>query len=526
MKLRTFALVAAALAVPRLASAQAERWWSDVRALAHDSMRGRNAGSPEHRKAAEFIAAAFRAAGLKPGGTNGFLQPVPLIERTIDERQSSLTLIRGEESERLTLGEDATLTFRAPLAASFEAPVVFVGYGLDVPQYGYDDLAGIDLKGKIVAYITGMPKRVPGPVLSHLRNQAWPRFRARGAVGLIIFSPPRGGDTAWARIARGRLNAQMALADSINETQRGNRLSLQWNAGRAEKLFAGAPERFAAIAARADSGLPLPHFDLPVRLRSTVALRERAITSENVVGILPGSDPRLRDEYVVLTAHLDHIGIGRPINGDSINNGAMDNASGAALLMDVARQLASSGAAPRRSIVFAAVTAEEKGLLGSRYFSFNPTVPAGAIVADINTDMFLPIIPLKMIMANGLEESDLADDARRASQAVGVPVVTDPEPEENRFVRSDQYSFILRGVPALSIKVGFTRDSPEHATIKDFRARRYHYPADDLEQPINFETAAGFERFYLALVKEVANRETRPAWYQSSFFRELATRSR
>jgi Zn-dependent M28 family amino/carboxypeptidase len=224
----------------------------------------------------------------------------------------------------------------------------------------------------------------------------------------------------------------------------------------------------------------------------------------------------------VLTAHLDHIGISRPVNGDSINNGAMDNASGTALLMDAARQLAANRAALERSIVFAAVTAEEKGLLGSRYYSFNPTVPSGAIVANINTDMFLPIIPLKMIMVNGLEESDLAEDARRAGQAVGVPVVTDPEPEENRFVRSDQYSFILRGVPALSIKVGFTRDSPEHATIKEFRAKRYHYPADDLEQPVNFETAAGFERFYLALVKEVANRPMRPAWYPSSFFRERA----
>jgi Zn-dependent M28 family amino/carboxypeptidase len=178
---------------------------------------------------------------------------------------------------------------------------------------------------------------------------------------------------------------------------RGNRLQLQWNATRAEKLFAGAPERFAGLAARADSGLPLPHFDLPVRLRSTAALRERPIRSENVIGVLRGSDPRLRDEYVVLSAHMDHIGVGRPVNGDSINNGAMDNAAGTALLMDAARQLAANRSGLRRSIIFAAVTAEEKGLLGSRYFAFHPTVPSSAIVADLNTDMFLPIIPLRMI---------------------------------------------------------------------------------------------------------------------------------
>jgi hypothetical protein len=518
MKLALVLAAALIAAMPQSAQAQAERWWADVQALSHDSMRGRNAGSPEHRKAAEFVAAAFRMAGLRPAGTSGFLQPVRLVERTLDEKASSLTLVRDGKTEQLALGEDAILTIRAPLVPSLDAPVIFVGYGLDTPQYGYDDLSGVDLEGKIVAFINGTPKRIPGPVLAHLRNQAWPRFRARGAVGLIQFSPPRGGDTAWARIARGRLNAQMALADSMHEVQRGNGLSVQWNSTRGEKLFAGAPERFATIAARADSGLPLPHFDLPVRLRSVAALRERALTSDNVIGILPGSDPRLRDEYIVLSAHLDHVGIGRAIDGDSIYNGAMDNAAGTALLMNAARQLAANRGALKRSIVFAAVTAEEKGLLGSRYFAFNPTVPSGAIVANVNTDMFMPIIPLKMIMANGLEESDLADDAKRAGQAVGIPVVTDPEPEENRFVRSDQYSFILRGVPALSIKVGFTRDTPEHAAVKEFRAKRYHYPADDVTQPVNLETAAGFERFYLALVKEVASRETRPAWYASSFF--------
>ncbi len=504
------------------AMAQAEQWWSDVKALAHDSMRGRDTGSPEHRKAAEFIAAAFRQAGLKPGGTAGYLQAVKFVARSIDEPQSSLTLIRAGQEEKLVLGEDAFFVLRAPLAARVDAPVVFVGHGLNLPEYGHDDLKGLDLKGKVVAYLTGTPKGIPGPVLSHARNQAWPTFRAAGAVGMIVFSPPRGGDTAFARIARNRLAPSVALADPAIETQTGNGLSIQFNAARAGKLFAGAPERFEVLAARSDSGLPIPGFALPIRLRSVARVQERPFSSDNVIGILPGSDPQLRNQYVVLTAHLDHIGVSRPVNGDSINNGAMDNASGAALLMDVARKLGALPNALRRSVAFVAVTGEEKGLLGSRYFAYHPTVPDPSIVADLNTDMFLPIIPLRMIMVNGLEESDLADDAQHAGQSLGLNVVTDPEPEENRFVRSDQYSFILRGVPALSLKVGFGRDTPEHQTIKDFRAKRYHMVGDDVDQHVDLDAAAGFERYYIALVTSVANRASRPSWKADSYFRRFA----
>lgn len=521
---RTFllGLTLTAINAPECAAQDAERWWRDVQALAHDSMKGRQTGSPEHRKAAEYVAATYRKAGLEPAGTNGFFQPVRFTMRTIDESRSSLVLIRDGREESLTLGRDASLLPRAPLAPSVDAPVVFVGYGLQLPEYGYHDLDGIDVRGKIVAYITGSPRGVPGPVLSHARNQAWVAFRRAGAVGMIIFTSYRGGDSAYLRGARNRLAPAASPADSTIDVMRGNRLYVQMNAARGEKLFARAPRSFAWLATRADSGLPLPRFDLPVRLRSRVHVVEQQITSDNVAGLLRGNDPNLRDEYVVLTAHLDHVGIGRPERGDSIYNGAMDNAAGSALLMEMARLLGAQRASLRRSVILVAVTAEEKGLLGSRYFAFNPTVPDASIVANLNTDMFLPIIPLRMIMANGLEESDLAVSAHAAGKAVGVPVVTDPEPEENRFVRSDQYSFILRGIPALSVKVGFGRDTPEHQKIREFRSQRYHGPADDTSQPVDLEAAAGFARFYAALVREVANRDQRPAWNDDSFFRRLA----
>jgi hypothetical protein len=520
---RTMVLSALLVAVALPASAQsAERWWADVQALAHDSMGGRQTGSPEHRKAAEYVARAFRIAGLEPAGSDGFFQPVAFTLRTIDESRSSLVLVRDGEGDRLALGADASFMPRMPLAPEVEAPVVFAGYGLQLPEYGYRDLEGIDLRGKVVAYLAGSPKGVPGPVLSHARNQAWVAFRRAGAVGMIQFSSFRGGDSAYLRGAATRLVPAFSLADPMIDVQTGNRLAVQMNSARAERLFTGAPRGYDWLAARADSGLPLPHFDLPVRVRSRVHVIERTITSDNVVGLLRGSDPSLRDEYVVLTAHLDHVGVGRPVEGDSIYNGAMDNGSGSALLMEMARVLAPQRANLRRSVLLVAVTGEEKGLLGSRYFAFHPTVPSGSIAANLNTDMFLPIIPLRMIMANGLEESDLAESAEAAGRAVGVPVVTDPEPEENRFVRSDQYSFILHGIPALSVKVGFGRDTPEHQKVREFRARRYHRPADDTGQPVDLDAAAGFARFYATLVKEVANRETRPSWREESYFHRLA----
>jgi Zn-dependent M28 family amino/carboxypeptidase len=272
----------------------------------------------------------------------------------------------------------------------------------------------------------------------------------------------------------------------------------------------------------ASAGKPLPKFELPASLRSAVAVVSQDVESPNVVGVLPGSDPVLKDEYVVLSAHLDHVGVGEVPNGDRIYNGAMDNASGIAGLIETAVAIRDAKTRLRRSLVFLAVTAEEKGLLGSRYYANHPTVAADRVVANVNTDMFLPIIPMRSVNVSGFEESDLAGDVRQAAKAIGVEIAADPEPERNIFTRSDQYSFIKRGVPAIFPKIGFRKDSPEHAIMKRWRAERYHAPSDDLSQPVDFKAAADFNRFYLAIVESVANRPTRPRWNDDSFFRRFA----
>lgn len=515
------ALTALIVAVAPCAAAQAEAWWGHVQALAHDSMRGRATGSPEHRKAAEYVAAHFRQAGLTPGGTDGFFQPVKFVTRSIVEERSSAALVRDGVPEPLRLGEDAYFVLRAPLAERVEAPLVFVGYGLHIPELGHDDLAGLDLRGKVVVTLPGVPQGLAGPVVSHARSNGWAALRRAGAIGVIVIASPR-ADVPWARAALARFTPQMTLADEALNTTGGQSLSLTFNPASAERLFLGSGHRFAELLALADSGKPLPRFALPVSIRAVAKTMTVETVSDNVAGILPGSDPRLRNEYVVLSAHLDHVGVGWPIDGDSIYNGAMDNASGIATLIETATAMARMKTRPRRSIVFLAVTAEEKGLLGSRYYAAKPTVPAASIVANLNTDMFLPINPLKALIVNGLEESDLADDAREAAAPLGIAVLSDPEPERNAFVRSDQYSFIQRGIPALSLKAGFTKDSPEHERVKRWRAERYHGPADDLDQPVDRQAAADFNRLYLALVTRVANRATRPAYHADSFFRRFA----
>ena len=266
----------------------------------------------------------------------------------------------------------------------------------------------------------------------------------------------------------------------------------------------------------------LPHFAIPARLKATVAVDRADVTSENVAAILPGSDPALRGEYIAFTAHLDHLGVGKPIGDDSIYNGAMDNASGVASLLDVAAILKDSGAKLRRSVLFVAVTGEEKGLLGSRYFANAPTVDPKAIVADINTDMFLPLFPLRSLTVYGLAESDLGDDAVAAAQSSGIAAEPDPEPKRNIFIRSDQYSFIRQGIPSLALKVGFAKGSPEEQTMKKWLTERYHAPSDDLNQPVDKQAAGEFDALVTRLIERVANRDRRPRWKDASFFKRFA----
>ncbi len=432
-----------------------QTWWDHVKVLADDKLEGRDTGSRGERAAQAYAVEQLKSAGAEPAGANGFYQPVKFVSRQIVEKDCSLTLIRDGKREPLTLGEDAIIGTRVMPARTVEAPLVFVGYGLKIPEKDYDDFAGLDLHGKLVVIFSGSPSEIPGALASHYQTAAerWKVLRAAGAVGIVSLINPASMDVPWSRIALNRAHPSMDLDyPEFNETE-GDKLAVTVNPASAEKLFAGSGHTFAEIAALGKDRKPLPHFPLSLSLEAKTKVEVTKVASANLVAKIPGSDPTLKDEYVVLSAHLDHVGIGEPVNGDRIYNGAMDNGSGSALLLDMAASFKKHPETLRHSILLVLVTGEEKGLLGSKYFASHPTVAPKSIVADVNVDMFLPIVPLKLLTVQGINESDLGDQVRQVAEALGVKVQPDPEPLRNLFVRSDQYNFIRHGVPSVAMSI-------------------------------------------------------------------------
>jgi len=314
----------------------------------------------------------------------------------------------------------------------------------------------------------------------------------------------------------------VTLADRALNGAAGEAVAMSLTARGAAAVLEGTGHTLEELNQLVADGKPLPRFAIPGTLKAHAVLTREPLPSANVVGMVEGSDPALKSEYVIMSAHLDHVGVGRPVNGDAIYNGAMDDASGIASIIETARLLKASGVKTKRSVIFLAVCAEEKGELGSMYFAARPTVPFKQIVADINLDMFLPLYALKVIEVQGLAESSLGESVRQAAKTLGVDVQTDREPEQNRFIRSDQYSFIRRGVPALAFKFGYEFGSPDETTRRNWVRDIYHKPADDVNQPVNLEAAALFDRVIMTLLQRVANETARPTWNADSFFKRFA----
>jgi hypothetical protein len=500
------------------------RWWSYVEFLASDKLEGRNTGSEGHRKAAEYVAGQFERDGLKPAGEQGYIQPVKFATKDLDESKSSLMFERHGKSEAIALGEDAIIGTRVDPAPYVEADLVFVGYGLKVPEIKYDDFAGLDTRGKIAVYMNGAPASLSSALAAHYQSgkERWAALKSAGIVGAISIANPKHMDIPWPRIASNRFQPTMQLAaPGMNDTE-GEKITIAWNPAHADELLDGTGHNLDQLVAAAEAGKQLPRFAIPGRLKVRTAVGHGEVVSQNIAAVRPGSDPALKNEYVVMSAHIDHLGIGKPINGDAIFNGAMDNAAGVASLLDIAAHLKDTGAKTKRSILFVAVTGEEKGLLGSQYFSAHPTVPAGSIVADINVDEFLPLFPLKILTVYGLDESTLGDDIRAVARQMGVAVAPDPEPARNVFIRSDQYNFVRHGIPALMPAFGTLKGSPEEATLHKWNAERYHAPSDDLNQPVDKEAAAKFNDLVEQLLERVANADAKPAWKPTSFFRRYS----
>jgi hypothetical protein len=509
-------------------------WWAHIKFLADDSLEGRNVGTPGFDKALEYVEGQFKTIGLKPAGTSGYRQPLKLDSRTLVPEQSSLSLVRNGAEEPLAIGQDATLNARGELDGSTEAQMVFVGYGMSIPDAGWDDFAGQNLRGKIAVYVNAFPPvKVSDNVRSHVNtaDQRWLELKRAGAIGVATIAavaPGRGGAAGAGAGGAGRGGGGgtpapvVTLLDRTLVDAAGQIVAMSLSQSGAAKVLAGSGHTVDELNQLVADGQPLPRFPIAGTLKVHAKLNRQTIDTANVAGMVEGSDPKLKSEYVIMTAHLDHVGVGRAVNGDTIYNGAMDDASGVAAVIETARLLKASGVKTKRSVVFVAVTAEEKGLLGSRYFAGHPTVPFESIVADINLDMFLPLYPLKVIEVQGLAESSLGESVREAAKTLGVDVQTDREPEQNRFIRSDQYSFIRRGVPALAFKFGYEFGSADETTRRNWVRDVYHQPNDDTKQTVDLEAAAKFNRVIMTLLQRVANDTARPIWNADSFFKRFA----
>jgi Zn-dependent M28 family amino/carboxypeptidase len=500
-------------------------WWDHVKVIADDSMEGRETGSTGLRKAEAYAVEQLKNAGLEPAGTDGFYQNIKFVQRQIDEQNSYAFLSLNGQANPVALGDDGYFSTRVEgTDEEINVPLVFAGNGLQVPENNVDDLAGLDLKGKVVVYLAGSPSTVPGSLAAHYGGLGprWKSYASRGAVGIISIPNPASMDIPWSRMSLNRAHPSMDLADPEFNEIAGLKIGLVFNPASAEALFASSGHSFAEVAALGRERKPLPHFDLAVTLKARASIKKIPLESANLVAKLTGTDPALKNEYVVLSAHIDHIGIGEPVNGDKIYNGAMDDGSGTAAVLDIAASLKQHPEKLKRSILFLLVTAEEKGLLGSKYFAAHPTVDAKSIVADINMDMFLPIVPMKVLRVQGINDSTLGERAAVIAQSFGVKAVPDPEPLRNLFVRSDQYNFIRHGIPSVIMDVFYEPDSPESKIFKEWLTQRYHAPSDDVNQPMDLHTAALYEEIVRRLLVDTANASERPQWKPDSFFRRYA----
>jgi Peptidase family M28/PA domain len=513
-----------------MATIRPEAIRADMRFLADDLLEGRGTGTRGHEIAAKFMASQFEALGLQPAGENGtYFQSVPLRSARTDEAKTTLTLMRGGKEETLAFRKDyVTSGDPGRVESSVEAPVVFVGDGVTAPEQGYDDYKGIDAKGKIVAMMAEAPN-FESSLKAHYSSGEVKTANAvaHGAVGRIVLDDPvleqlysfseQVRDLAFPQL-RG-LDKQGKPIDYFPELKGGAFLSIEAT----KKFFEGSGHTAEEVFAATKAGKPAS-FAMALTAKIHHATKLEDVHSPNVVAKLEGSDPKLKDEYVVFSAHLDHLGIGEPVNGDKIYNGALDNASGSALLLELARAFSGMSPRPRRSMLFVSVTGEEAGLLGSDYFARFPTVAKSAIAANVNMDEDLMLWPLEDIIPFGAEHSSLDGVVRKAAARMRLTISPDPMPEEVVFIRSDQYSFVRQGVPAMFPVPGFKSDDPRidpTAIFKNWEKIRYHHPSDDMEQPgLLFDEAGKYGRFVFLCGYFIAQETERPAWNKGDFFGE------
>ena len=512
----------ASLAQPPAPDAAIQRIQGHVAFLADDLLEGRESGTRGHEIAAAYVAQQLAALGFVGAGENGsFFQRVPFHERSFGAAGATLTIEGPGGMTRLTHGTEIVLSPSIEQASdTLTAPLVFAGFGLSAPALGHDDYAGLDLRGKIAVIFAGTPEGWPSDVAAHLNGEKQRMAEAAGAIGVIILRRPTEDRVrSWDRVVvtADRPRVTWIAPDGRPQADApGIRVSGTGSEAAGRALFAGASHRYEDVVAEAEAGRSPRGFALPGRATIRRASAFRRFDSPNVVAMLPGSDPALQGEVVILMGHLDHLGMLPPeTNGDRIYNGAMDNASGIAIMLETAREL-TRGERPRRSILVLATTAEERGLLGAEYFAAHPVVPRERIAAAINMDMPILTYDLRQAVAFGAEHSTLGEVAETAMRAEGVGLMADPAPEQRSFTRSDHYPLVKAGIASIYVDTAAYDEASRHA-IDAFDVH-YHEVSDDLTQPIHWESAARLARINTAMARAIGNADDRPRWLRGSFF--------
>lgn len=484
--------------------------------LADDLLGGRKAGSRGYDIAARYVATRFEAIGLKPPVDGNFYQRVPLVGSKLSASKQTVLTIGGRSFPH---GSDAVMGASVlEERQAFESRVVFAGYCIDRPDLGMDDYAGLDVKGQWVACLSGFPKGMASDIGAHLSSRKSLMAQVRGAVGMISVATFQSAKAyPWARALEQADEPTAAWVQSDGTAFReapGILYGAYLNTPAAAALFAGAPRTLDDVLAEADQAGGRPKgFALQPRLRLVRESEQHRYESPNVVGMIPGADPARAKEVVVLMAHLDHIGSGA---GGEVRPGAIDNAAGVATLLEVARAMASSPVKPARTVLFAAVTGEESGLLGSQYLAKNPVIAGSTTVAVVNLDAPILLYDFTDVIAFGAEHSTMGPVIARAVAAAGVTSSPDPIPEQGVFTRSDHYSFVKEGVPGVFLVTGFANGGEK--LFREYLEKHYHRATDNLQLPIAWNAAAKFARINYLITRDLAAAPRRPLWYQESLF--------
>jgi Zn-dependent M28 family amino/carboxypeptidase len=503
----------------------ADRIKAGVAYLASDRLEGRGLGGRGEILATEYLAAEFQKAGLAPLGERGtYFQPVPLV-RVVTSPSSTLRAVKGETMLDIPCEKGFSgMSQTQKELEEFDAEAVFVGHGITAPEFGWDDYQGMDVKGKIVVLFTNEPpsndpKFFGGTALTYYGRWTFKFEEAarRGAKACFIIHTNETAGYPYS-VVRPLDGAQLKREPDQPELAFAGWLSSQ--AG--EKLLGLSGRTVDGALKEADTN-GFKAYSLGFNLKGHFPTRVEKIVSNNVVGIAEGSDPALKSEAVVFTAHWDHLGVGRAVLGDAIYNGAADNATGCALLLELARAWSAQSPRPKRSAIFLAVTAEEKGLLGSKYYTHNPLVPLGKTALNLNFDMILPLGVPESVVVTGADRTTAWPAVQAAAKKNHLAIEADPRAHLGIFYRSDHFSMAQAGVPAFSITAGTKiKGKPDdfaRKAVQEFNDKVYHSPQDEIKPEWDFAGFVVLGRFALDVARDVANADRLPTWNAGDEFR-------